>query len=355
MDPFLPVLCISLLEGLFLDRDFGGEMGYSVGIGLTNDCNLNCAHCYRDREQVWSLSLDQVKRICETLPIDSMGMGTGENALHPEFISIVEYLQARGIKLSIASNGYSLTVVPEETLRAFRDVEVSIDFPTQEEQDGWRGVGNWQLVHQAMDRCCRLGIDVSILATLMKTNYNQMDKLVRLARQNGVNLRVNAYQAVKTDAYLLSYEEFWEGYRRLLAEGLLISCSEPVVRAVLGFERVQSPCGHRSIRFNPRGQVIPCVYWPSDTTLLPNLEDLVRMGERILEDTSFLHARRIPASALECACQGGCASRRALHRNLDAHDYYCPWARGDRIELEWRAGPGKDLMRSGNVCTTIVA
>jgi MoaA/NifB/PqqE/SkfB family radical SAM enzyme len=248
-----------------------------------------------------------------------------------------------------------LTVVPEETLRAFRDVEVSIDFPTQEEQDGWRGVGNWQLVHQAMDRCCRLGIDVSILATLMKTNYNQMDKLVRLARQNGVNLRVNAYQAVKTDAYLLSYEEFWEGYRRLLAEGLLISCSEPVVRAVLGFERVQSPCGHRSIRFNPRGQVIPCVYWPSDTTLLPNLEDLVRMGERILEDTSFLHARQIPASALECACQGGCASRRALHRNLDAHDYYCPWARGDRIELEWRAGPGKDLMRSGNVCTTIVA
>ena len=35
-------------------------MGYSVGIGLTNDCNLNCAHCYRDTGRIWSISLDQV-------------------------------------------------------------------------------------------------------------------------------------------------------------------------------------------------------------------------------------------------------------------------------------------------------
>jgi len=330
-------------------------MSYSVGIGLTNDCNLACAHCYRDTDQVWSIGLDQVKRICEAIPIDSMGMGTGENALHPEFIPIVEYLRERGIKLSIASNGYSLTVIPEEILLAFGDVEVSIDYPTQEEQDNWRGAGNWNLVHQAIERCQGIGIDVSILATLMKTNYNQMDRLVGLARQNGVNLRVNAYQAVKTDAYLLTYQEFWEGYRLLLGEGLLISCTEPVVRAVLGFEQVQSPCGHHSIRFNPRGQVIPCVYWPTNTNTVPTLGDLFQLGDGVVQDTSFLSARDIPQSASLCPCQGGCASRRALNQNLDAHDYYCPWARGDEITLEWKAGPSKDLMRSGNVCTTIVA
>ena len=329
-------------------------MGYSVGIGLTNDCNLNCAHCYRDTGRIWSISLNQVKRICETIPVDSMGMGTGENALHPEFIPIVEYLRERGIKISIASNGYSLTVIPEEILLAFSDVEVSIDYPTQEEQDAWRGVGNWKLVHQAMERCYRLGIDVSILATLMKTNYNTMDKLVGLARQDGVNLRVNAYQAVKTDAYLLNYQEFWEGYRRLFAEGLVISCTEPVVRAVMGFEQVQSPCGRHSIRFNPRGQVIPCVYWPTNMTPMPILEDLSQLGERVVEDGAFHSARRIPESASDCPCRGGCASRRALNQHLDAHDPYCPWVREDQIELKWEAGPSKDLMRSGNVCTTIV-
>jgi len=284
-----------------------------------------------------------------------MGMGTGENALNPEFVPIVEYLRRRDIRLSIASNGYSLTTIPEEILSAFQDVEVSIDHPTQAEQDAWRGEGNWALVHRAIERCQRLGIEVSILATMMCTNYAQMDKMVALARQDGVNLRVNAYQPVKTDTYRLSYGQFWEGYRRLFAEGLVIACSEPVVRAVMGLEDVQSPCGRRSIRFNPRGQVIPCVYWPTNLGPLPDIRELYRLGSKIVEDGWFQAARDVPASASNCPCQGGCASRRALNHKLDGHDDYCPWSRGEEIQLPWQPAPAKDLMRAGNVCTTIVA
>ena len=64
-------------------------MDYSVGIGLTNDCNLACAHCYRDTDRIDTISLEQIQQICQTIPVASMGMGTGENALHPEFIRIV--------------------------------------------------------------------------------------------------------------------------------------------------------------------------------------------------------------------------------------------------------------------------
>lgn len=329
-------------------------MAYSVGIGLTNDCNLTCAHCYRDTEHISSISLEQVRQICEAIPVASMGMGTGENALHPEFIPIVAYLREQGIRLSIASNGYSLTSIPEETLTAFRDVEVSLDYPTQAEQDTWRGAGNWTLVHQAIERCQKLGIEVSILTTLMRTNYEKMGQMVALARQDGVNLRVNAYQAVKTDTYRLAYDEFWEGYCRLFAAGLVVACSEPVVRAVMGLGEAQSPCGRSSIRFNPRGQVIPCVYWPSESGSLPVLDDLYRLGSQVMENDGFRSARETPPSAANCPCQGGCASRRALNGNLDAHDDYCPWVRGDEIHLPWQAAPAKDLMRAGNVCTTIV-
>ena len=351
-------------------------MGYSVGIGLTNDCNLTCAHCYRDTLRVDRISLAQVRQICEALPVDALGMGTGENALHPEFVPIVRYLSARGVKLSIASNGYSLTETPDDVLRAFHDVEVSIDFATEAEQDALRGPGNWALVHRAIARCQGLGIEVSILATMMRTNYDQMDRLVALARVNGVNLRVNAYQAVKTDAYRLSYEQFWEGYRRLFAEGLVVSCSEPVVRAALGLGGAPSPCGHRSIRFNPRGMIIPCVYWPlgsdalagdvaQDATLAlravrhagaaaPQIADLARLGAGVFDSPAFQAARFVPPSAADCRCRGGCAARRALSGRLDSHDEYCPWARGAEIQLDWRPAPAKDLMRSGNVCTTVV-
>ena len=327
---------------------------YSVGIGLTNDCNLHCAHCYRDTNRVDHVSLVQVKTICDSIPVGSMGFGTGENALHPEFIQIVEYLHGQGVKLSVASNGHTLTVLPDHVLKQFHDVEVSIDYATEEEQDTFRGAGNWALVHEAIKRCQRLGIGVSILATLMRTNFDQMDRLVELARANDTYLRVNAYQPVKTDAYRLTYEEFWEGYQRLFADGLVISCTEPVVRAVMGLDNIQSPCGRQSIRFNPRGQIIPCVYWPANGMLRPDITDLPQLGEAILDTPDFQRARREPDTLKGCACHGGCASRRALNRELDAHDDYCPWVRGDNIVLDWKPAPSVDLMRSGNVCTTVV-
>jgi MoaA/NifB/PqqE/SkfB family radical SAM enzyme len=329
-------------------------MGYSVGIGLTNDCNLHCRHCYRDTGQIHALSLEQLQQVCDSIPVDGIGLGTGENGLHPQFIPIVEYLRGRGIRLSIASNGYTLTTLPDDALRAFSDVEVSIDFPTRQQQDEFRGVGNWDLVHRAIGRCQGLGIETSILATMMSTNYDQMDRMVGLARRNGCNLRVNAYQAVKTDDFRLSYEQFWEGYRRLFSVGRVISCSEPVVQAVLGLRDARSPCGRHSVRINPQGRVLPCVYWPEDSLPPLSIADLYSLGEGILESLSFRAARTKPASAADCPCGGGCASRRALRGLLDAHDEYCPWARGETVELDWQPAPAKDLMRSNNVCTTVV-
>jgi MoaA/NifB/PqqE/SkfB family radical SAM enzyme len=326
-------------------------MAFSVGIGLTNDCNLNCAHCYRPTDRVYHLSLAQVRTICRHLPVSAMGMGTGENSLHPQFIEIVGYLRDQGITLTMASNGYSLNTLPDETLRAFHDVEVSIDYATEQQQDHFRGPGNWRDVHTAIDRCRKLGIEVTILATLMSTNYEQMDRLAELARSVGTNLRVNVYQSVQTDRFQLRYEQFWEGYRRLFAAAQLVSCSEPVVRAVLGQQPVASPCGRHSIRFTPQGHVIPCVYWPTRSL---TIDDVPRMGERILDTPEFQRARQVPPSAADCPCQGGCASRRALSGQLDRHEPYCPWVRGDDINLEVRIAPQKDLPRGRNVCTTIV-
>jgi MoaA/NifB/PqqE/SkfB family radical SAM enzyme len=172
-------------------------MAYSVGIGLTNACNLTCAHCYRPTDRIDYVTLEQVKTICDSIPVESMGMGTGENILNPQFASIVDYLRERRVKLSIASNGHSLMTMSEDHLTSFNDVEVSIDYPTREQQDGLRGAGNWDLVHRAIERCQQHNVPVSILATLMCTNYGQTDEMATLAQQLGVTLRVNVYQAVK--------------------------------------------------------------------------------------------------------------------------------------------------------------
>lgn len=332
-------------------------MAVSIGIGITNDCNLGCAHCYRPQGSLFQLDLDEIRTICQTLDVASFNMGTGESLLHPQFPEIVEYLAGRGIKMSMASNGYSLTEMPTALLRQFHDVELSVDFATPQEQDTFRGKGNWACVMEAVERCRASGIEATLLATLMNTNYDQMDKLVEVARDVGANLRVNVYQPVGQNEFMLSYEQFWEAYGRLFDAGRLLSTSEPIVNAMLGLDSLSgSPCGRHSIRFTPRRYITPCVYWPQPDLTLDDLPGLT--AERILESEQFQRARLVPKACQGCphldSCGGGCASRRALLGNLNQPDIYCPLVRGERIELSFSPAPHKDLPRGSNVCTTII-
>ena len=68
----------------------------SLGIGLTSDCNLHCAHCYRDQDQIHNLTLVDVQKVCESLDISSIAFGTGENGLNPEYLDILGYLVVQG-------------------------------------------------------------------------------------------------------------------------------------------------------------------------------------------------------------------------------------------------------------------
>jgi radical SAM protein with 4Fe4S-binding SPASM domain len=329
----------------------------SIGIGITNDCNLDCAHCYRPQDQIYQLSLDEIRTICSTLDVASFNMGTGESLLHPQFPQIVEYLGERDIKMSMASNGFSVNEMPAPLLRQFHDVELSVDFPTPQAQDAFRGEGNWACVIEAAERCHAFGIEVTILATLMNTNFDQMDGLVAVARDLGTNFRVNVYQPVGQNEYMVSYDQFWEAYRRLLHAGQLLSTSEPIVNAMLGLDSLAgSPCGRRSIRFTPQRYITPCVYWPQPDLTLEELPGLTADG--ILESEQFQQARLVPDACRDCphvaSCGGGCASRRVLLGDLNQPDTYCPLIRGKDIDLTFTMAPQKDLPRGGNVCTTII-
>src|SRR4051812_36387214 len=147
------------------------EAGIALGLGLTNECNLACAFCYRDPNRTDRLSLDQVKSVMERLAVRSVNLGTGENGMHPDFKAILAYLRTWGVKLTITSNGHSVAVLDDHEFRAFHDIEFSLDYPTQAEQDAQRGAGNWELIHEQAARCVRLGVPVTIIAVMMKPNY----------------------------------------------------------------------------------------------------------------------------------------------------------------------------------------
>src|SRR5260370_8206945 len=145
----------------------------SLGVGLTNACDLACAHCYRDTDRIDQLSLEQVTSACECLPVRSVNLGTGENGLHPQYAEIVRALAARGVKLSLTSNGFTIDRSSDETLKAFREVEVSLDFPTEAEQDAFRGHGNWKRVMAAIDRAQGFGVPATWPSVMRTPNFRR--------------------------------------------------------------------------------------------------------------------------------------------------------------------------------------
>ena len=327
----------------------------SLGLGLTNECNLSCSFCYRDPTRTDRLSLDQVKSVVERVPIRSVNLGTGENGMHPEFKAILAYLRQKPIKLTITSNGHSVAVLEDEELRAFHDIEFSLDYPTQAEQDAQRGDGNWGLIHQQAERCVRLGVPVTVIAVMMKANYLRLAEVARVAKRFDAPLRINVYQSVRSDIYALSYEEYWEGFERLFAETDVIAVGEPLVRAMAGLPPLRGGCGVSTVRVTPRATTQPCVYWsgPGEP-----LSDLISMGLDILDSAPFEQARTLPAACQPCefreSCHGGCAGRRRLQGALHQPDYYCPIIRGERRSLQVHMANSRDLPKMSSSCTTVV-
>src|SRR5437660_8777521 len=218
------------------------KAGISLGLGLTNECNLTCAFCYRDPTRADRLSLEQVKSVMERLPIRSVNLGTGENGMHPDYKTILAYLRTRPVKLTITSNGHSVAVLEDHDLRAFHDIEFSLDYPTQAEQDAQRGLGNWELIHQQAERCVCLGVPVTIIAVMMKSNYLRLADVARVAKQFGAPLRVNVYQAVRSDLFALTYAEYWQGFGKLFESTDGIAVGEPLLPAVGGLAPLEGAC-----------------------------------------------------------------------------------------------------------------
>lgn len=327
-------------------------MAFSIGIGLTNECDLRCPHCYRPDRVRQRLTLEDVRRVCAAIPARSMNLGVGENGLHPAYVEILDVLAARGIPTSITSNGLSLRVLGDEAVKRFHSVECSLDFPTEHEHDAFRGRGNWRAVVATLERCVALGVPVTVTCVMMRANHDRLAALAAVAAGFGAHLRVNVYQPSKTDRFTPTYEEFWSGMRRLADATRLVATSEAVLAGALEMEDFAgSGCGRSTVRVAPDGRVLPCTYWPQSRL---TVDDLERRGAGVLEAEEFVAARTRPAACAGCPCRGGCAGRRALAGALEAPDPYCPFARGERLRLSWERARTEDLPKVGSACTTVV-
>jgi radical SAM protein with 4Fe4S-binding SPASM domain len=331
------------------------ERSFALGLGLTNECNLACSFCYRDPTRVDRLSLEQVRSVMGSLPVRSVNLGTGENGMHPEFRTLIDYLRSEPIKLTITSNGHSIALLDDAEVSGFQDIEFSLDYPTEAEQDRQRGPGNWWLIHQQAARCRKLGVSVTFIAVMMRSNYDCLADIAKIAKAYDAPLRINVYQSVRSDVFALTYDEYWHGFEMLFAQTEAIAIGEPLVRAMAGLPPRRGGCGVATVRVTPRATVQPCVYWPGAGAPLDLLLD---QGAGITGSEAFAQARGVPSACKSCSyvatCGGGCAGRRQLLHALDSPDPYCPVVRGGPRKLKVQMARSRELPKLESACTTIV-
>ena len=196
---------------------------------------------------------------------------------------------------------------------------------------------------------------MTIIAVMMKSNFLRLADVARVAKRFGAPLRVNVYQAVRSDLYALTYEEYWQGFRKLFESTDVIAIGEPLVRAMAGLPALEGGCGVSTVRVTPRATTQPCVYWPGSGE---PLSELILSGSEILNSAPFEQVRTLPEACQPCEfrepCHGGCAGRRRLQGALRQPDFYCPIIRGERPRLEIRMAANRDLPKLGSSCTTVV-
>lgn len=161
---------------------------------ITRSCNLFCDHCRASsssRLYQEELSTEECFRIVDQiLEVDKpvLILSGGEPIMRPDVFRIARYVADRGMRVALGSNG---TLITREIAVQLKEagvarVGVSLDFPTAEHQDRFRGKpGAFDAAIAGINEAAGAGIDVQINSTITKLNAAYIEELLALALRLG--------------------------------------------------------------------------------------------------------------------------------------------------------------------------
>ncbi|HYG11899.1 MAG TPA: radical SAM protein [Pyrinomonadaceae bacterium] len=169
-----------------------------ISLELTNICNLHCSYCARDDDALYHspanfFSVELLRRIIRSASQASCGFNSvsftgGEVTIHPRFKEIVEVVREEGWQFGFVTNGWHFDRV-YPTLLANRDalhmVAFSLDGPTRETHDRWRGEGSFVRVMRAITRCYMKGIPFLIKTGIRRDTIPLLEQFALLAARLG--------------------------------------------------------------------------------------------------------------------------------------------------------------------------
>ncbi len=163
---------------------------------ITRSCNLSCVHCRAAAEfghYPGELSLDQIKAVIDdivTISNPIIILTGGEPLMRPDIWEIVDYCHEQGAMPVIGTNA---TLITEEIAAKMAEhriprISVSIDFPTAEGHDTFRGQpGCFDATVAGIKIAKAHGVGVQINTTVTTRNAHVIEEIHDLAESLNVD------------------------------------------------------------------------------------------------------------------------------------------------------------------------
>lgn len=302
---------------------FGNKLTAPVGVAceITARCNARCLHCSipSTTEATGELTTDQWKKIIDEMAdikVFGASFTGGEPLVRKDILDLVKYAHEKGLRVSVATNGYLLDELMIDSLVANGAdfFMVSLDGATAETHDTFRGLpGLFERVTSALQLLVDKKISVGVIAIVTTMNLNEVGDLIDVVKDIGVtrlslaNIRLagraaeNRYLEPTVEDFMKFLSDLYEKdqkiagidvkYPNLPAKLYMESIGMDSYRNVVEQGKI-GVCGAGIIgcAISPAGDVKPC-----DMSGPVNLGNVLEMSLKEVWDTSkvFEHLRSI--------------------------------------------------------------
>lgn len=167
------------------------ESKAAVVWNITRRCNLRCLHCYSDsttKHYPGELTLEKMVDVVDDLSdcgVPAVLLSGGEPMLHPHFFDVAGYAVAKGLRVTVSTNGTRIDSHAAERLKDLGVTYVAISLDgIGENHDSFRGrAGAFKKSVDAFRHCRGAGQKAGLRLKLTRQNAAQLPEILRLIEE----------------------------------------------------------------------------------------------------------------------------------------------------------------------------
>ena len=321
-----------------------------VSWNTTNQCNMYCAHCYRDAgcRAEDELSTAEARKMLGEIAragFKIMIFSGGEPMMRPDIVELTAYAASLGLRPVFGTNG---TLITEELAVRLKEagamgVGISLDSMDKDRHDKFRAFdGAWEGAVRGMKNCRKAGLAFQIHTTVMDWNQHELEAMTDFAVELGAVAHhffflVPTGRAKTIEAESLRAEEYERVLTRIMEKQRQVeielkpTCAPQFLRIAdqMGIRtRFRRGClaGLAYCIISPRGRVQPCAYLNmevGDVRQTP-FDEIWRNAEVFKKLRTLEYAGGCGTCNYKRAC-GGCRARAAYYHEGDymAEEPWC--------------------------------